>query len=82
MLTYDGRENWMSEVLASMKADLPEIVYGESPKHPLYKDLKSFCDNPRNERLLETNLLKSYLRSANTPRAAHYLCIIEGEDRQ
>ena len=80
MLTYDGSENWMAHLLTSMKTDLPEIVYGESPRHPLYKDLKTFCENPRNERLLDTDLLKSYLRSAGTPRATQYLCLIEGED--
>ena len=80
MLTYDGSENWMAHLLTSMKADLPEVVFGESPQHPLYRDLKSFCDNADTEKLIDTSMLKSYLRAANTPRAAHYLCLIEAED--
>ncbi|MEI7818342.1 MAG: hypothetical protein WCI45_14245 [Desulfuromonadales bacterium] len=64
-----------------MKADLPEIIFGESPRHPLYRDLKSFCDNADTEKLIDTAMLKSYLRSANTPRANHYLCLIEGGGR-
>jgi hypothetical protein len=56
------------------------VVFGESLQHPLYRDLKSFCDNTDTEKLIDTSMLKSYLRAAGTPRAAHYLCLIEAED--
>jgi len=79
MQAYDGREDWVKTVLVSMKAELPEIAFGESVRDPVYKGLRAFCDNPGAEQILDFSLLKSYLKSAGTPRAMHYLCIIEAE---
>jgi hypothetical protein len=64
-------------ILSSMKMDLPEIVFGDTLRNPIYASLKTFCENSGDEQVLDTRILRKYLLMAGTAKALEYLSMIE-----